>query len=365
MVETRRTPGRLFDTRGTFIKQTGPFLPRESLSTPTDAHPLCSRDVVQPRAHPSGTKTTPPTSLPPPHPQPLGFAIQEESHWRRPDILTNSNCSHLRLVAARWRGSDLSEKASEITSDYHMLSISLNRTKFHFWFGTKSVSNKEVVPGTLHLTPPGLPTRIVFHQPYDALHLFVQNALLKEYFEWLYGKSPVGDVILPDPDYACDPLIRNLGVALLSGGELGAHAVLYSDSLGFAIVARLFALCAKQTVSTAQSDVAALPTWRLRRVTNFIESNADNPITLADLAREAGLSRMHFAAQFRKATGLRPHQYLLQRRVEKAKTLLATSSAPIAEVALSVGFSSQSHFTGVFKRLTNHTPLRWRELSLA
>ena len=96
-----------------------------------------------------------------------------------------------------------------------------------------------------------------------------------------------------------------------------------------------------------------------------IESNADNPITLADLAREAGLSRMHFAAQFRKATGLRPHQYLLQRRVEKAKTLLATSSAPIAEVALSVGFSSQSHFTGVFKRLTNHTPLRWRELSLA
>ena len=125
MVETRRTPGRSFDTRGTFIKQTGPFLPRESLSTPTDAHPLCSRDVVQPRAHPSGTKTTLPTSLPPPHPQPLGFAIQEESHWRRPDILTNSNCSHLRLVAARWRGSDLSEKASEITSDYHMLSISL------------------------------------------------------------------------------------------------------------------------------------------------------------------------------------------------------------------------------------------------
>jgi len=122
---------------------------------------------------------------------------------------------------------------------------------------------------------------------------------------------------------------------------------------------------AEKPTPTQRREVAALPNWRLKRVIDFMETHADQPITLGDLAHIAGLSRMHFAAQFRKATGLRPHAYLLRRRIEKAKTILATSSSAIAEVALTVGFSSQSHFTGVFKRLTGLTPLSWRELSRA
>ena len=100
-----------------------------------------------------------------------------------------------------------------------------------------------------------------------------------------------------------------------------------------------------------------------RDVIDFMDAHADKPITLADLARTAGLSRMHFAAQFRKATNLRPHEYLLRRRIEKAKVMLATGSSPIADVALTLGFSSQSHFTGVFKRFTGLTPRGWRDVS--
>jgi AraC-like DNA-binding protein len=103
-----------------------------------------------------------------------------------------------------------------------------------------------------------------------------------------------------------------------------------------------------------------LPKWRLKRTIKFIELNIGSPILLSELARAAGLSRMHFAAQFRAATGIRPHSYLLWRRIEKAQTMLATTNAPIVEVALGVGFNTQAHFTGVFKRFAGLTPGQWR-----
>lgn len=103
-----------------------------------------------------------------------------------------------------------------------------------------------------------------------------------------------------------------------------------------------------------------LPKWRLRRVVSFIEANLDAKITLQDLATVAGLSRMHFAAQFRAATMLRPHDYLLTKRIARAKEALKHSHFPVVEIALSVGFATQAHFTTVFKRFVGNTPYQWR-----
>lgn len=105
---------------------------------------------------------------------------------------------------------------------------------------------------------------------------------------------------------------------------------------------------------------APLPNWRLRRVEGFVDANIEETITLADLARVAGLSPMHFAAQFRTATGVRPHEFLLRRRIDHAQGLLADPRARLVEVALSVGFQTQAHFTTVFKRFVGETPHRWR-----
>lgn len=69
---------------------------------------------------------------------------------------------------------------------------------------------------------------------------------------------------------------------------------------------------------------------------------------------------MHFAAQFRRATGVRPHEYLLRRRIEHAQHLLRTSKQSVIDVALSSGFRSQAHFTTVFKRFVGQTPFCWR-----
>jgi transcriptional regulator GlxA family with amidase domain len=120
---------------------------------------------------------------------------------------------------------------------------------------------------------------------------------------------------------------------------------------------------APATCGTAR-NAAALQAWRLKRVTSYIDQNIDQSLSLECLARAAGLSRMHFASLFRKATGSRPHDYVVRRRVERAQQLLAGSPAPIVEIALTVGFQSQSHFTTVFKRVLGITPHRWRQLQM-
>ena len=71
---------------------------------------------------------------------------------------------------------------------------------------------------------------------------------------------------------------------------------------------------------------------------------------------------MHFAAQFRAATGCSPHEYILGRRIEIAKATLLDTDTSLAEVALSVGFRAQSHFSTVFKRLTGASPASWRRM---
>lgn len=129
---------------------------------------------------------------------------------------------------------------------------------------------------------------------------------------------------------------------------------IFADAMRIAILLRLL-----QRQETERAGTA-LPAWRLTRVFRHVEEHLDGPITLQDMAAAAGLSRMHFAAQFRAATGQRPHDYLLRRRIERAQSLMREDGASLVDVALSVGFQTQAHFTTVFKRICGETPHRWR-----
>jgi methylglyoxal synthase len=108
----------------------------------------------------------------------------------------------------------------------------------------------------------------------------------------------------------------------------------------------------------------SLPGHKLRRVSEFIEAHIDQPIRLRQLAATAGVSPFHFHRQFRRATGLTPHQYTVQRRIEHAKLLLSTSELPLVEVAARVGFSDQSRFTTTFRRMMSTTPGNYRSRTL-
>jgi AraC family transcriptional regulator len=104
-----------------------------------------------------------------------------------------------------------------------------------------------------------------------------------------------------------------------------------------------------------------LPRGRLRAVVGSIEEHLDGSPTLDEMAVVVRLSAYHFARQFKAATGLPPHQYVIARRVERAKQLLkAGTDGSLAEVALRAGFFDQSQFARHFKRLVGVTPGQFR-----
>jgi AraC family transcriptional regulator len=139
----------------------------------------------------------------------------------------------------------------------------------------------------------------------------------------------------------------------------GAFGRCYAESVALAIIARVLARCSNGASAYA-SGTCGLAKWRLKRAADFIEANLGEPIGLAEMATSAGLSRMHFAAQFRAATGMRSHEYLLRRRIECAQHMLAVSASPLVDVAFEAGFKSQSHFTTGFARYVGETPNGWR-----
>lgn len=158
-------------------------------------------------------------------------------------------------------------------------------------------------------------------------------------------------------DAVADALIRALATASTLAGDDESL-----KSIGTALVVRSLALFrGGADILLRKGRRTPMPKWRLNRVVEHIEANLDRSISLSEMADVAGLTRIYFAAQFRRTTGTSPHSFLLRRRVERAKDLLRSSNQPLADVALAVGFSTQAHFTTVFKRHAGDTPHRWRQ----
>ena len=113
-----------------------------------------------------------------------------------------------------------------------------------------------------------------------------------------------------------------------------------------------------RSVGAARRGVLAA--WQERRVRELMSANLQGNVSTRDLARECSLSVGHFARAFRCSTGLSPHQWLLQRRIDKANALLRDARLSLAEIALACGFADQSHFTKAYTRLRGISPGAWR-----
>ncbi|MBP0593008.1 helix-turn-helix transcriptional regulator [Paraburkholderia sp. LEh10] len=288
--------------------------------------------------------------------RPGGDRVELESHWRRP---VDENRRAVRL--ARWTR-HLAEP-EEVThgghDTVHCVGINLKSTSLRFEHADAVLFDGRVMPGAIQVTTPRVATRACFHCACDVLHLFVSAGCLSECYQSLFDEGPSADVLLDDPRVRYDPVIERLALALVAAqaGDIACGAM-FVDAVGLAIVSRLVAHRFEGMARRAHD--AALPGWRMRRVAEYVEAHLSEPIELVDMAGSAGLTRMQFAAQFRRATGLRPHEYLLKRRIERAQTLLVTSKLNVLDVALACGFRSQAHFTMVFRRFVGDTPHRWR-----
>lgn len=98
----------------------------------------------------------------------------------------------------------------------------------------------------------------------------------------------------------------------------------------------------------------------LRQAIDYIHTYLDRDLSLVEVAGTINISPTYFASLFKRAMGISPHQYVIQQRVERAKLMLSKTDIAIADIALQVGFSSQSHLTRHFKRLVGVTPKQVR-----
>jgi AraC family transcriptional regulator len=101
---------------------------------------------------------------------------------------------------------------------------------------------------------------------------------------------------------------------------------------------------------------------KARLIVEYVEANLGRHMSIRELANLVQLGPYHFVRMFKRSLALTPHRYVLERRIERAKELLQSSCAPLAEIGLSLGFNTQSHFTSTFHRLVGNTPGEFRQI---
>jgi AraC family transcriptional regulator len=215
-------------------------------------------------------------------------------------------------------------------------------------------------PGSLLVLPAGTPSRWEWRGACDSSQIQLEPQLLTRVAAEALDLNP-DRVELPPVHDLSHPQLRATVQALdaeVTAGSPGGR--LLAESLGNVLAVQLLREFVAPTKAGPPTD-GVLPRGRLRAVLEYIHEHLEAEVSLEHLAAVAHMSPYHFARLFKNSTGLPPHQYVIARRVERAKELLRERDRPpLAEVATEVGFADQSHFTRHFKRLVGVTPRQFQ-----
>jgi AraC family transcriptional regulator len=189
---------------------------------------------------------------------------------------------------------------------------------------------------------------------------FIQILQRRETYDNLMPELVRGGTVQLDPqDAFSDPLISQIALTIANEIEDGFADGILVDALNTALAVQVVRrFVDPSAIMFAPSN--GLSRDRLKRVRDYIETHLDDRLTLTDLAGVACLSPYHFSRSFKEAVGIGPQRYVMQRRLERAKTLICRSNQPLAEIAQQVGLCDQSHLTSVFRRQMGVTPGRYR-----
>jgi AraC family transcriptional regulator len=216
--------------------------------------------------------------------------------------------------------------------------------------------------GAIWLSPAGVGKEIVVTAPIpQTMHLYLPTTLFDRFKDDINLLAAPAHLIRHAAGIG-DDVIDQVGRSILS--ELTVETAagrMYVETASLMLAARLihkYCDCGSSTLTALDAD--PLDNLRLRRVLDYISTNVDDDITLADLARVAGQSPFHFARKFTRAMGVSPKRYVSRVRLDKAMAELAAGRLPLAQIALNAGFSSQASFTRAFRRATSMTPQEYR-----
>ena len=218
------------------------------------------------------------------------------------------------------------------------------------------------VPGTVWLCPAGVQE--------DMIHLYGE---VRESLHLFLPALPLSETALREIDVDADrislryeggfrdPLVEQIAwsirTEMLDPAPAGKMLV---ETLTSALGVHVLRHYSNLELVSLPVVRGALDLQRLRRVKDFIEVNLGRDLSIETLANEACLSPFHFARAFKAATGMAPHRYLTERRIEMARSWIL-EGRPLAAIAFELGFSSQAYFTKWFKRLVGATPGTYRD----
>ncbi|PSB27170.1 AraC family transcriptional regulator [Stenomitos frigidus] len=208
--------------------------------------------------------------------------------------------------------------------------------------------------GDLAIIPAGIPHRCNWQTSVQFMILAIEPALLQQVGQDLVNPDRIE--LMPQFMNESDALIQGIFSTLreeLECDQIGGALLI--DSLKTTLAIHLLRnYCTTQPKPSNQAD--GLSQARLQRVTEYIHDSLHQDLKLVELSAIAQLSPYHFLRLFKQRMGITPHQYILQRRLEKATSLLRHSELSIAAIAVQTGFSDQSHLTRCFKRTVGVTP---------
>ncbi|KRQ98092.1 helix-turn-helix domain-containing protein [Bradyrhizobium valentinum] len=212
-------------------------------------------------------------------------------------------------------------------------------------------------PGTVTIIPAGSSSRWDIYQPLSVLQLYLPQTTLERVGHEV-GTAAPSDLVeqTAHPDPITSRLLLSAADALEGSAALDA---LFRHQLTDLLATRLLAAYAGSP-ARFQPVMGGLSPKVLGRAIERLRSDGDADVSLAALAADAGLSRFHFCRAFKESTGLSPHAWLRQHRLEQAMHMLRDPDVSVVSVAAALGYSSQTAFAAAFRKLTGETPSDWR-----
>jgi AraC family transcriptional regulator len=221
----------------------------------------------------------------------------------------------------------------------------------------RSVAIGTARSGVVTIIPAGSSARWDIPGPVNVVQLYLPHTTLERVAGEADQDAP-GDLLerTGHPDPVTSRLL--ISAADVLGGNEALDA-LFRQQLTDLLATRLLAAHAGSP-ATFQPVMGGLPPKMLNRAIERLRSDSDADVSLAALASDVGLSRFHFCRAFKESTGLSPHAWLRQHRLEQAMNMLRDTDESVVSIAAALGYSSQTAFAAAFRKLTGETPSDWR-----
>ena len=285
--------------------------------------------------------------------------------WNRTPSGVALGTERTGVSAALWPHDtdDVQEVSAEPDPSRYIVSLPSNIFSASMFFDGRLSWKQTVRPGTCTIVAAGTRPRAIHQGRFSVLHVYVPRGLVESACEAV-ERSNSSAIEWVDPACSSDLFMERIRRDVLA--EIRSRQPLSGlrvDVLGQDIAIHLLRHHSNLVGTGAISREVArggLAPWQVERICNYLQEHLADDVRLDDLAGLLGISSFHLCRAFRKATGMPPHRWRMQRRVERARQMLADGDLPVAEIALSVGYDDPSQFAAAFRKIVGVSPAQYR-----